>query len=205
MLRALSFLLLSSIALALRAGPATQRAPSPLAAATVLPRRLVLGGAVLIPSFSVRADDNEDDEIPDAGPKGPKRAPPSEKNKAPKTAADAAYAYADIVAARRGLDTLDTLVRASSYQDAVVILGKPPFSSFRENSLTLVQSPVLGPEDKKAIGTEKRFGLGADVIIMLGGLTDAVTSSDASGARSFIQKAKASLDEIIVICKSNGL
>ena len=40
---------------------------------------------------------------------------------------------------------------------------------------------------------------------MLGGLADAVESSDVSGAKSYVSKAKASLDEILVIGKSIGL
>jgi|TARA_B100000524_G_scaffold187050_1_gene96848 hypothetical protein len=33
----------------------------------------------------------------------------------------------------------------------------------------LVNSPVLRKEDKLAIGTIKRYGVGADVLIMVGG------------------------------------
>ena len=40
---------------------------------------------------------------------------------------------------------------------------------------------------------------------MLGGLSEAARKSDASGAKSYLDKAKASLDEILVICKGNKL
>ena len=54
-------------------------------------------------------------------------------------------------------------MRASSWQDAASLLGRPPCSSFRDNSLTLVQGPILPAEDKKSIGTEKSIGLGGGV------------------------------------------
>jgi len=39
----------------------------------------------------------------------------------------------------------------------------------------------------------------------LGGLADATQNSDKAGALSFAQKAKSSLDEIIIIGKGAGL
>ena len=43
------------------------------------------------------------------------------------------------------------------------------------------------------------------MIIMLGGLEKAVGDKNAANAKSFLDKAKASLDEIVTICKSNKL
>ena len=84
-------------------------------------------------------------------------------------------------------------------------IGAAPFSTLEENLLTLVQSPLLGVDEKKQIGTIKRYGVGADVIIMLGGLEKAVGDKNAANAKSFLDKAKASLDEIVTICKANKL
>lgn len=50
-----------------------------------------------------------------------------------------------------------------------------------------------------------QFGLAADVIIMLGGLTEAVESLDVPKAKSLSKKAKASLDDVIAVCKGAGL
>lgn len=121
------------------------------------------------------------------------------------TAADASYAFGDIVAARSALDRIDGLVRSGDFASVSKVLSGPPISAFKQDALVLVQAPVLDPEDKKQIGTVKRFGLGADVVIMLGGLSDAVESEDSASALSFGKKAKASLDEVIAIGKSNGL
>lgn len=54
-------------------------------------------------------------------------------------------------------------------------------------------------------GTIKRYGIGADVLIMLGGLNEAVTGADATKAKSFTQKSKDALDEVIAVCKDSGL
>lgn len=50
-----------------------------------------------------------------------------------------------------------------------------------------------------------KFGLAADVIIMLEGLTEAVESLDVPKAKSLSKKAKASLDDVIAVCKGAGL
>lgn len=68
-----------------------------------------------------------------------------------------------------------------------------------------MNSRVLAPEDIKAIGTEKRFGVGADALIMIGGLSEATEKSDRVGALDYAEKAKASIDEIIAIGKGAGL
>ena len=92
-----------------------------------------------------------------------------------------------------------------TYTQATTLLKQPPFSSFKQSALVLVNSKVLSMEDIKAIGTEKRFGVGADVIIMLGGLADATERSDRGAGLDYASKAAASLDEIIAIGRSNGL
>lgn len=112
---------------------------------------------------------------------------------------------ADIVACRSGLGQIENLVRSGEFGSAASLLGQPPFSSFKQNALVLVNSKVLAPEDIKAIGTEKRFGVGADALIMIGGLSEATERSDMTGALDYAQKAKASIDEIIAIGKGAGL
>jgi len=117
--------------------------------------------------------------------------PGQNQKKSSYTAAEAAFAYAgvlvgtwtdtsqdgtlftrcapsraDIVACRSGVGTIEQLVRNGEFASAAGLLGRPPFSSFKHNALVLVNSKALAPDDIKAIGTEKRFGISADVIIM---------------------------------------
>ena len=156
------------------------------------------------------ADDGEDeDEL--AGLVGSasgvkQRTKPGEKEASKKySAAEVAYAFADVVAARRGMDQVDNLLRAGDLASVAPLLGRPPFSSFKGNAAALTRGPGLGPDEKKQIGNEKRFGLAADVLIMIGGLQDAVDNADAPKARGFAAKAKAALDEVISVCKAGGL
>ena len=108
-------------------------------------------------------------------------------------------------AARQALDSADELVGAGNFAALRSLLSAAPVSAFEDNALVLVQSKVLGLDDVKQIGTIKRFGAGADVIIMLGGLEKAVGDKNAANAKSYLGKAKGSLDEILSICKANKL
>jgi len=69
----------------------------------------------------------------------------------------------------------------------------------------LVQSTVLDGPDKIAIGSKRRYGVGADVLIMLGGLLNAASEEDGPGALSFTTKAAAAIDEILAIAKPYSL
>lgn len=194
--------------------------------------------APCLPAFALNPDDDNDDDSADLIPDIPvssraARKKPGEVDKKTYSDAEVAYAFADLIAARRGLDTIDRLLSGSDLPSVTPLLAKPPFSSAKANLLTLVQGPGLGPAEKKQarpdllgayshnpwhaqvrrvfesrilqIGTEKRYGLGADVIIMLGGLQEAVDSVDIPKAKSFSSKAKNALDEIIAVCKEGGL
>ena len=81
----------------------------------------------------------------------------------------------------------------------------PAQARFEEDATIIIQAPIVAAEDKKAIGTIRRYGVAADVIIMLGGLSEALRDEDARGAASFLSKAKASLDEVIAIARGGGL
>ena len=70
-------------------------------------------------------------------------------------------------------------------------VNSPEVKDLANSLSTLVQSPVLSASDKKAIGSPRTYGLGADVVIMIGG-----------GDKT---KAIEALDEILVVCKSSGL
>lgn len=63
-------------------------------------------------------------------------------------------------------------------------------------------------EDKKAIGTIRRYGSGADVIIMYGGLIAEIDEGneepDAATVQKYMTRTMDSLDEVIAICKNSG-
>ena len=191
-----------------RSAPLTRRQALSRAAAAafLLPLR---------PAAAVSLDDDDDvdadDEIPDvrSGRPAPKKAkeggaatPGFNKNLSP---ADGKQAAVQILEARRALDSADKLVSAGDFAALQGLLAAAPVSTFEDNALVLVQSKALGLDDIKQIGTIKRYGVGADVIIMLGGLSAAAGNADAGNAKSCLAKAKASLDEILVICKGNRL
>ena len=132
-------------------------------------------------AWAVEDDDdiNEDEEVPMVGSTTGRKqkAKPFEKTPAKADAEAGKAAFANIVAARGALKRGDT--SAESVRD----LGS--------SLLTLVQSPLLGAAEKKQIGTPKTYGLGADVVYMVGG--------------GDIPKAVQALDEVLVVCKSSGL
>jgi len=80
---------------------------------------------------------------------------------------------------------------------------------YEENANAILTSKALDAESKKEIGTIRRYGVGADVIIMYGGLKAEIDEEneapDFNTVRSAIKRTMDSLDEIILICRSNGL
>mmetsp|Transcript_3016 Transcript_3016/g.3873 ORF Transcript_3016/g.3873 Transcript_3016/m.3873 type:complete len:86 (+) Transcript_3016:462-719(+) len=77
----------------------------------------------------------------------------------------------------------------------------------------LVTSNVLSEEDKVSIGTIRRYGIAADVIITIGGLKAEIMNAEEDGeidpsklkpskVLDSLQLCKNSLDEIIAICKN---
>ncbi len=173
-----------------------------------LSRRTAVHAALLAATLgdaAAFAADELDDEVPDIriGSGAPKRTKPSERAKSRQvTDADVRAAYENVVELRAGLNKVDKLCARSDLASVGTLLSEPPFSSLGESLAALVQAPELGPDEKKAIGTVKTYGLGADALIMVGGLTDAVREGDANAARGFVQKAAATLDEIVINCKA---
>jgi hypothetical protein len=100
--------------------------------------------------------------------------------------------------------------------------SSPSLSSFESNALSLLSSKSLDESSKKEIGTIRRYGVGADVMIMYGGLLnelsggaeggqefeledDEVRKVDRREVEKYLLRTAESLDEIIAICKSNGM
>ena len=83
-------------------------------------------------------------------------------------------------------------------------------NNYEANAQALLESKRLDAESKKDIGTIRRYGVGADVIIMYGGLKNEINNKEndmptsAGEVGTFIRRTSDSLDEVIAICKSNG-
>ena len=79
-------------------------------------------------------------------------------------------------------------------------------NNYEDNANSLLASKQLDAESKKEIGTIRRYGVGADVIIMWGGLKAELEEEEPSFAavQKSLQRSMDSLDEVIAICKSNG-
>ena len=81
-------------------------------------------------------------------------------------------------------------------------------NNYGENAGALLASKQLDAESKRAIGTIRTYGAGADVVIMFGGLKadleDEEASTNFSALNKSLKRAIDSLDEVISICRSNG-
>ena len=188
-------------------------APAALSRADAI--RAALGTAYAVstaaPVLAVDLDDEDEvdanDEVPDVRMRGgAPRVKPGDRPATKKVDAAAGQAaFADIVAARKGLDKLSTSLASGDLKTVGMAISGAPYASLEDSLLTLVQSPLLGADEKKQIGTIKRYGVGADVLIMMGGLNAAVRDGDGGGAKSFLTKASNALDEVLLVCKSCGL
>ena len=80
-------------------------------------------------------------------------------------------------------------------------------NNYEDNATALLTSKQLDAESKVAIGTIRRYGVGADVIISYGGLRaelDTNESPNYGSVSKSLQRTMYSLDEVIAICRSNG-
>ena len=80
-------------------------------------------------------------------------------------------------------------------------------NNYDANASALLTSTRLDAESKKAIGTIRRFGVGADVIIMYGGLKAELSEDNerpnSSDIQKYYLKTLDSIEEVIAIVKSN--
>ena len=120
-------------------------------------------------------------------------------------------AFASLVKARKELQTVGEAylpkrdwegLRTYLEQDAVNL------NAYEANAGALLESKRLDAESKKDIGTIRRYGVGADVIIMYGGLKNEVgeenENPNGSEIAKYLRRTADSLDEVIAICRSNG-
>lgn len=93
-------------------------------------------------------------------------------------------------------------LRTYLYEEAINL------NSYETNAGALLESKRLDAESKKDIGTIRRYGVGADVIIMFGGLKAEIDEENEnpnySDVAKYLKRTEDSLDEVIAICRSNG-
>lgn len=79
--------------------------------------------------------------------------------------------------------------------------------NFEANSQALLASNILDAESKRAIGTIRTYGVGADVMIMYGGLQAELNENPPNSAQvsKYLMRTLDSLSEVISICRSNGI
>ena len=77
-------------------------------------------------------------------------------------------------------------------------------NNYELNAQALLESKRLDAESKKDIGTIRRYGVGADVIIMYGGIKNELDEENESPNYSeiakYLRRTGDALDEVIAIC-----
>ena len=80
-------------------------------------------------------------------------------------------------------------------------------NNYETNAQTLLESKRLDAESKKEIGTIRRYGVGADVVIMYGGLKSEISEENDPinfrEAEKYYVRTLDSLEEVISIVRSN--
>mmetsp|Transcript_46922 Transcript_46922/g.112747 ORF Transcript_46922/g.112747 Transcript_46922/m.112747 type:complete len:225 (-) Transcript_46922:2653-3327(-) len=146
---------------------------------------------------------------------------PVSAKKTSATLEDTTKAYQSLLELQEKLDGADDLAAAKDWAGILALLEEPIFKGVESTLLTLVSGPVLSAEDKKTIGTRKRYGVAADVLYGIGGVQAAIASIDdpqlqaCSGGQcsgdfvsaevevpKTLKSLKAALREIIGMCKS---
>eukprot|EP01041_Mallomonas_annulata_P004393 gene4393-8742_t len=87
------------------------------------------------------------------------------------TLEEAKFAVQDIKKCLDGMSEMKTAAEKKEYQIIADMLSKPPYTNFEEAASIVVRSDAITPDDKIALGTIKRYGVVADALIMLGGLS----------------------------------
>ena len=118
----------------------------------------------------------------------------------------------ELVKARQELNTASEYVPKRDWDGLRTYLTDDAINmnNYEANAQALLESKRLDAESKKDIGTIRRYGVGADVIIMYGGLKNEINNEEndmptsAGEVGKYIRNTSDSLDEVIAICKSNG-
>jgi len=138
------------------------------------------------------------------------------------SAEDTVAAWNSLVDAIEKLDKgeVGPLVESQDWNSILALMDEPEFAKIEDNLLKLVNGPILNADDKKTIGTRKRYGIAADVIYGVGGVKGAIANIDDPQIESCkngicsgsfvdvnaevpksLNSLKASLSEVLQICK----
>ena len=168
--------------------------------------------AVLLPAppTPALADDDEvdeNDEIPDirsgrVAPKASKSGGGSKK--AAKVSSAVGVEAAEAVVRAQG--AVKKAVKLATDKDWVALgtlLDDPVLTGF-EDAITKVSNAegLLSAEDRVAIGTIRRYGLAADYMITIGGVSAELKSSNSKEVLRLLKLANNSIDEIVQILRS---
>jgi hypothetical protein len=119
-------------------------------------------------------------------------------------------AFKGLVNAREELQTAKEFLAKNDLEGLREFLSNTSLNinKYEENAGALLASKQLDSESKRAIGTIRTYGVGADVIICLGGLKGELDDEEGVATANSLGKALKrtmdSLDEVISICRSNG-
>merc|ERR1711966_185118 len=144
----------------------------------------------------------------------------SEAKRTTATSEDTVAAVKTLTTVQAELKTVDELLANKDYPGVLKLFEQPEFAKIEENLLKLVNGPILNADDKKTIGTRKRYGIAADVIYGVGGVKGAIANIDDPQIESCkngicsgsfvdvnaevpksLNSLKASLSEVLQICK----
>ena len=170
--------------------------------------------AVLLPAppTPALADDDEvdeNDEIPDirsgrVAPKASKSGGGGSSKKAAKVSSAVGVEAAEAVVRAQG--AVKKAVKLATDKDWVALgtlLDDPVLTGF-EDAITKVSNAegLLSAEDRVAIGTIRRYGLAADYMITIGGVSAELKSSNSKEVLRLLKLANNSIDEIVQILRS---
>mmetsp|Transcript_10773 Transcript_10773/g.16013 ORF Transcript_10773/g.16013 Transcript_10773/m.16013 type:complete len:243 (+) Transcript_10773:84-812(+) len=132
-----------------------------------------------------------------------------------KTTNDPKEAFANLIRAREELLNAKKMLatRKSGDDDFTdkfkdLINDSVNINNFEGNALALLSSKAISDETKKEIGTIRRYGVGADVQIMFGGLVSELDASeypDLGEVSKYLQRTLDSLQEVITLCENDGM
>ena len=116
-------------------------------------------------------------------------------------AAETKASYSDKEAAaivKQALDAtkqMSVLASEKKYNEISALFDTKPFLEFENACTILTRSEKLSADDRKALGTIKRYGVVADAIIMLGGIKGELKSGNVKVTESGTSLQKAIEDD----------
>ena len=173
-------------------------------------RRIFLDGwvmtsasALVAGSSAVRADDDEDNEVPDlrSGRVDSSAAKNSKKTASKVSFAVGSEAALTVLGTQKAIKQCVKLSESGKFGDALALLKDSKVSGFEDAITKVVNAEgLLSAEDRVSLGTIRRYGVVADYIITVGG-AKADLEEGKSGLR-LLNLASNSIDEIVQILRS---